>query len=71
MADIEDFFIAEARVSRRALARFAELGAGDVDRVADDLGFGPLVSFVEAEEILGALEDDDASEDDEDDAEDE
>ena len=62
MSNIEDFFVAEGRVSRRALARFAKLASAEVDRIADDLAFGPLLSFAEAEEVLTVVEEDDSSE---------
>ena len=59
MTDIADYFIAHARLSRRTLARFAEMPQADIDRAADDLGFGPQLRLDEAEEVLAELEEDD------------
>lgn len=55
--DIQDFFVSHARISRKALARFADVDAKDVDNAADDLGFGELLRLDEAEEILDELDD--------------
>jgi len=54
--DIQDFFVSHARISRKALARFADIDAKDVDNAADDLGFGELLRLDEAEEILDELD---------------
>jgi hypothetical protein len=65
MADIQDFFLTHARVSHKTLARFAEVDAHVVEEIAEDLGFGPLLRFDEAEEILSALADDEPDDDEE------
>ncbi len=75
MSNLADFFAIHGRISRRALARFAQVDVTDVDRAAQDLGFGSLLRLDEAEEILDALDDEDdghgAGESSEDDEEDE
>jgi hypothetical protein len=64
--DIQRFFSSHARISRKALARFAEVDAADLDAAADGLGCGPLLRLDEAEEVLDELAADDDGEDDED-----
>lgn len=59
MSDIEDFFMSHARLSRAAIARFAELDVRDVNGAADDLGFGDLLRLDEAEEVLSELDEQD------------
>ena len=63
MTDVQEFFMSHARVSRKTLAHFAEVEVGEVDVVADDLGFGPLLRLDEAEEVLTTLEEDDVDDD--------
>jgi hypothetical protein len=65
MADIQDFFLTHARVSHKTLARFAEVDPHVVEEIAEDLGFGPLLRFDEAEEILFALANDEPEDDEE------
>lgn len=68
--DISTYFSQNARLSRRALARFAEVEMADLDHVADSLGFGTRLRLDEAEELLAELDDltddDDAEATDED-----
>jgi hypothetical protein len=59
MSDISEYFVAHARLARRAVARFAEHTQADIDRVANDLGFGSALTLDEVEEVLAELEDDD------------
>ncbi len=65
--DIQDFFIGHARLSRKTLARFADTAVSDIDRAADDLGFGERLRLDEAEEVLAELD----GEDDQDEPDDE
>ena len=64
MASFEDYFITHAKISRRALARFAEAEPDRVDSAADDLGFGRQLTVDEAEELLSELEDPEDNEED-------
>jgi hypothetical protein len=66
MADIQDFFLTHARVSHKTLARFAAVDPHVVEEIAEDLGFGPLLRFDEAEEILFALANDEPDDDEDD-----
>jgi hypothetical protein len=53
---IHQFFLERARISRKSLARFAEQSAREIDRIADGLGHGALVTLDEAREILTELD---------------
>ena len=58
MEELEQYFMSNARISRRALARFGEVSLASVDRIADDLGFGSHLRLDDAEQLLDGLEDD-------------
>jgi len=71
--DIQQFFLGHARLSRKSLARFAELDPDEIDGIADGLGLGSLLTLHEAEEVLSDLGEQTAengSADDEDDGDD-
>ena len=61
--DIQKFFASHARISRKVLARFADVDAADLDAAADGLGYGQLLRLDEAEELIDELEGDDNTED--------
>jgi len=69
--DIHHFFLGHARLSRKSLARFAELDADEIDGIADGLGLGGLLTLQEAKAVLSDLGDQTAEDDGPEDGEDE
>jgi len=67
MSDIKSYFVENARLSRRSLAQFLDMGVDDIDQIADDLGVANRLTLADVQEIIQALSDDDASDDDDDD----
>ena len=72
MSDLKDYFLQNARLSRRSLARYLSLNRADIDDVAEDLELGERVTFEEAQELMLELDEStvDGEEGDEDEDED-
>jgi hypothetical protein len=64
MTDLREYFLANARLSRRAFADFVRADRTDVDDLADDLDLGERLTLEEAQELM--LELDDTADDDDD-----
>jgi hypothetical protein len=69
--DVDKWFLKNARVTRAAAARFAQVPREDLDAEADDLDFGSRLSLRQFVDLLNALEDEDEDEDEDGDPDDE
>ena len=67
MPDLKDYFLLNARLSRRSLARFLCLEHAEIDDIAEELELSDRLTLEEAQELM--LELDENSVDDDDDEE--
>ena len=65
MTDLKDYFLANARLSRSATARYLGERRSAVDEAADDLELPSRLTLEDVQEVILALEDCDDSDEDE------
>ena len=70
---LKTWFLGAATIGRAAAARYADIPVEDFREAAEDLGYGPKLTFHQIEEVIASLgdpEDEDGDDDgDDDDAE--
>ena len=64
MDDLKDFFVTNARISRRDMALFLDETRSTVNEVADDLDLPDRLTLEDAQALMLAIEEDDSADDD-------
>lgn len=61
---LKTWFLGAATIGRAAAARQADVPVDDFRETADDLGYGPRLTYHQIEEVIAALGDDEEDETD-------
>jgi len=61
---LKTWFLGVATIGRSAAARYADIPVEDFRAAAEDLGYGPKLTFPQIEEVIAALGDPDDDDDD-------